>query len=140
MIYLDTNIIVYAIENHSRYGKTCKAILEDIESGKLKASSSILVLVELTNVIVKLNRLLEVERKRQLDLKENIEAVLSLPITWIDLDFLVIEKASEYAYQINGVDYVHLASMEIYSIREILSADKDLDRVESVRRVDPLKY
>jgi len=31
MIYLDTNVIVYAIENHPRYGKPCTAILSTLD-------------------------------------------------------------------------------------------------------------
>ncbi len=140
MIYLDTNIILYAIENHPKYGKTCKKILEDIEARKLEASASVLVLVELINVLVKLNKILKRRRKRPLSIKENIRAVLSLPIVWVDLDLLIIEKASEYTFEINGVDYIHVASMEVNSINEVLSADKDLDRIRIVRRIDPLEY
>lgn len=140
MIYLDTNVLVYAIENHPKYGKTCKKILEDIENDRLKVSASVLVLVELINVLVKLNKILEKQRRRTLSIRENIEAVLSLPITWIDLEFLVIEKASEYTFDINGVDYIHLASMELNSITEILSADRDLDTVKTLRRIDPMNY
>jgi predicted nucleic acid-binding protein len=35
--YLDTNVIVYAIENHPKYGERCRKILEDIEGEKLKS-------------------------------------------------------------------------------------------------------
>ena len=140
MMYLDTNILVYAIENHPKYGKKCGKILEDIEIGRLKAAASVLVLVELINVIAKLNKILKKEKEKPLDLKENIEAVLSLPINWIDLDFLIIERAAEYAYDINGVDYIHIATMEINSINEILSADEDLDKVNIIKRIDPLFY
>ncbi len=140
MIYIDTNVIVYAIENHPKYGKTCKKILEDIEAQKLEASSSVLLLVELINVLTKLNKILKRRGRKPLSIKENIQAVLSLPIVWIDLDLLIIEKASEYAFEINGVDYIHVASMEVTSIGEVLSADKDLDRVRMVGRIDPLEY
>lgn len=140
MIYLDTNVIVYAIENHPKYGMPCKKILEDIESRKLEASASVLVLVELINVLTKLNRILKRRGRKPLSIKENIQAVLSLPLVWIDLDILIIEKASEYTFEINGVDYIHVASMEVSSINEVLSADKDLDRASTVRRIDPLEY
>ena len=30
MIYIDTNIFVYAIENHPKYGQACKKILMDV--------------------------------------------------------------------------------------------------------------
>lgn len=33
MKYLDTNILLYVIEQHPRYGKSCTRILSDIERG-----------------------------------------------------------------------------------------------------------
>jgi len=138
--YLDTNVIVYAIENHPRYGEGCKRILEDVESGKLRVSCSMLVLVELISVLKKLNGVLSKQGGKELVIEDNIEAVLSLPITWIDLDFLIIEKASAYSFNIGGVDYTHVASMEISSITEILSADRDFDKIPTMKRIDPLGY
>jgi predicted nucleic acid-binding protein len=140
MIYLDTNVIIYAIENHPKYGKSCKKILEDIEAHKLEVSASVLVLVELINVLTKLNKILKRKGIKSLNVRENMQAVLSLPIVWVDLDFFIIEKASEYAFEINGIDYIHIASMEVSSVSEVLSADKDLDRIRIVRRIDPMKY
>ena len=140
MIYLDTNIIIYAIGKHSEYGKACEKILLDIESGKLKASSSILVLVEVINVLKKINKILKKEKKAQLDIKRNIDAILSLPIIWLELNFLIIKIASEYDYDVSGVDYIHLSSMELNSIAKIVSADKEFDKIRFVERIDPLKY
>jgi predicted nucleic acid-binding protein len=140
MIYVDTNIFIYAIENHPKYGESCKKILLDIESEKLKASSSVLVLVEIINVITKINRILRGQRKNPLDIAKNIDAILSLPIIWLDLDFLTIRKASEYDYSISGVDYVHIATMEINSITEIVSADNELDKIKFIKRIEPENY
>ncbi|MGH9919354.1 MAG: type II toxin-antitoxin system VapC family toxin, partial [Nitrososphaerales archaeon] len=78
--------------------------------------------------------------KGQLVIEDNVEAVMSLGTTWIELDFLIIERASTYSFEVNGVDYVHAASMETNSIAEILSADKDFDKVPFVKRLDPLDY
>lgn len=139
MIYLDTNIIIYAIENHPKYGDKCTDILRDIEFGKLKVHCSILVLVEVLNVLTKLNKLLSKENK-QLDIRKNIEAILSLPITWLDLDFFIIKRAAEYNYAVSGVDYIHAASMEIHSLKQIISADSELDKIDFIKRIDPLKY
>lgn len=140
MIYVDTNVFIYAIENHPRYGAGCKKILEDIQEGRLEAACSILVLVELINVLKKINDILSRERKSILNLRANIEAVMSLPVTWLDLDFLVIERASSYSYDVGGIDYVHISSMELDSITEIISADIELDRVKNLTRVDPVDY
>ncbi|MFA4819767.1 MAG: type II toxin-antitoxin system VapC family toxin [Candidatus Aenigmatarchaeota archaeon] len=139
MIYLDTNIMIYSIENHPKYGKACAKILFDIENQKLQASSSMLVLIETINVIQKLNKILKGEEK-QLNIRDNIDAILSLPITWLDINFPVIRRAAEYDYKISGVDYIHIATMEINSIKKIISADDELDKVDLIKRIDPLKY
>jgi len=136
VIYLDTNIIIYAIENHPKYGKSCAKILSDIEGEKLDVSSSLLVLIETINVLQKLNKTLE----KKLNIKDNIDAILSLPIVWLDINFPVIRRAAEYDYKISGVDYTHIATMEINSIKKIISADDELDKADIIKRIDPLKY
>ncbi len=140
MTYIDTNVFGYAIEDHPKYGKSCKRILTDVADGRLDASCSVLVLVELIGVLKKLNNILSRRGLKELNIKDNIDAVLSLPIGWVDLDLLIVEIASTYRFKVNGVDYVHLATMEANSIQEILSADKDLDKAKIVSRTDPLLY
>lgn len=138
MNYLDTNIIVYAIENHPKYGKPCKKILEDIYNKKQKACSSFLVLIELINVLVKLNRTLPEEK--QLNIRKNIEAVTSLPIIWLDIDLFILERAAEYTYRVSGVDYIHIALMEVNMVSSVISADTELDKISFIKRIDPLSY
>ena len=58
-------------------------------------------------------------------------------LTWT---FSIVERASTYSFDINGVDYIHAASMEVNSITEVLSADADFDKVPMVKRLDPLGY
>lgn len=140
MIYLDTNIIVYALENHPKYGSACRKILVDIESGRLKACASMLVLIEMINVLTKLNKILHETGKERLNIPRNVEAVLSLPIVWLELNFYVIKKAAEYDHNVSGVDYVHLAAMELNSVTKIISADAELSRIEFIKRIDPLGY
>ena len=140
MMYVDTNVIIYAVANDAKYGAACKRILLDLETGKLKACASVLILVETINVLTKINKLLNSAGKAELDIRKNIDAILSLPIIWFDLNFLVIKRAAEYKYKVSGVDYVHIASMELNSVSELISGDKELDKVSAIKRVDPLKY
>lgn len=140
MRYLDTNVLIYAIENHPKYGAKCKKILEDIEAGKLKVCSSILVLVEIISVLTKINKILGRKGKRELDIRENIDAILSLPIQWVELSLVIIRRASEYKYPVLGADYVHLASMELNGVESLISADKEFDRITWAKRFDPLNY
>lgn len=139
MKYLDTNIIVYALENHPKYGKSCKKILSKIEPEKLKVCSSILVLVEFLNVLTKINKVLKKQNKKQLDLAKNVDAVLSLPIVWFDLNFFIIKRSAGYDFDVSGVDYIHIATMELNDVKEVISADKELDKVDFIKRIDPLK-
>ena len=138
MKYLDTNVIIYAIERHPKYGEKCKDILKAVEDTKLKVCASTLVLVEVINVLCKLNRILEEARKEKLNIRKNIDAILSLPIKWIELDFAIIRRASEYEFKVSGIDYVHVASMELNLVNEIISADEELNKIDFIRRINPL--
>lgn len=140
MIYIDTNIFIYAIEGNPKYGKACAKILFDIQNRKFKATTSVQTLVEIINVLTYINKELKKRKMQALDIQNNIELILSLPITWFDLDFFTIKKASSYKYNITGADYVHAATMEINSIKEIITADKDFDKVDIIKRIDPLDY
>jgi predicted nucleic acid-binding protein len=136
--YLDTNVIIYAVESHPRYGGKCKDILKAVENAELEVCASILILVEVINVMCKLNRILEKKRKEKLNIRKNIDAILSLPIKWIELDFAVIRRASEYQFRVSGIDYLHVASMELNLVDEIISADEELDKIDFIKRIDPL--
>jgi len=138
--YLDTNVIIYAIESHPKYGEKCKNVLKAIESAELEVCASTLVLVEVINVLCKLNRILEEAGKEKLNIRKNIDAVLSLPIKWIELDFAIIRRASEYKFKVSGIDYVHVASMELNLVDEVISADEELDKIGFIKRIDPLTF
>jgi len=140
MKYLDTNIIVYAIENHPKFGKECKKILKEIQNSRLEVGCSMLVLIELINVLKKINKKLREDGGKNLDIKKNIDAILSLPIIWFDIGIIVIKRASEYDFSVTGIDYIHISTMELNSVNEIITADKDFDKVSIVRRLDPLKF
>jgi len=140
MKYLDTNIIVYAIENHPKFGKECKKILKEIQNSRLEVGCSMLVLIELINVLKKINKKLREDGGKNLDIKKNIDAILSLPIIWFGIGIIVIKRASEYDFSVTGIDYIHISTMELNSVNEIITADKDFDKVSIVRRLDPLKF
>jgi predicted nucleic acid-binding protein len=46
-IALDTNLFIYAFEQHLAYGETVKAILEVVEEGKVEAIASVITLTEI---------------------------------------------------------------------------------------------
>ncbi|MEK6970482.1 MAG: type II toxin-antitoxin system VapC family toxin [archaeon] len=140
MKYIDTNIFGYAIENSEKYGRSCTRILQDLEDGKIMLACSHLVPIELMGVLSKINK----ERKKQklppMDVERNIEAVLSYPIAWLDINFFIIRKAASHSSELMASDRIHAATMELNDIKEIISADTDFDTIPGIRRIDPLEY
>ena len=136
MIYIDTNIFIYALQKHPKYGKSCSRILLDIELGKLSVCASMHLLAE---ILVTLNRINK-ELGTRINIQESIDAVLSYPITWFALDFIEIKLASKYNYPISSGDYIHIATAEINNVNEIISADSEFDKINFIKRIDPLKY
>lgn len=136
---MDTNVLVYAVEHHPIYGPPCERIVRDIESGRLEALCSKLVLVEFVHVLVRLNRGLD-KRHGVFDVPKLTEALLSLVQNWADLDDMVVKRASQYTAKVNPPDYFHLATMELHGSAEVLSADRELDKVTWVKRIDPMDY
>lgn len=65
---------------------------------------------------------------------------MSLPIVWFDMSSMVVERASGHDYVTQTGDFIHIATMELNEMTEIISADAEFDRVGSVKRVDPLRY
>jgi predicted nucleic acid-binding protein len=137
-VYLDANVAVYAVSNDSRYGTACAQWLKRIERGAVTAESSPLTLVECLHAFKNLNRILAKRRRGSIDIPRSIGALLSLPVRWLDLTPAVLLRASEYTTAVTAGDAVHLASMELHGVLEILSADAGFDRFANVRRRDPL--
>lgn len=140
MTYIDTNVLIYAIENHPKYGKPCKAILEDVQKGRIKAEASLLVLIECINVLNKINKELRKLKEKELNVNEIIMAIESIKINWLDINFLTIERASDYKHNVNPIDYLHISTMELNSITQIISADGGFDKIDWINRIDPLVY
>lgn len=137
-MYLDANVLIYAVTQDGRYGAACTQWLKRIESGQITVATSALLLVECLHVFKSLNRILGKKRRRAIDISGSLNAVLSLPIRWLELTPSVVLRASEVDAPLTAGDAVHVSTMEIHGISEILSADAGFDRVSGIRRRDPL--
>jgi len=134
MIYIDTNIWIYAITAHPKYGKKCKQILEKLEKGEFKAAISVQVLSEVAGVLY-----------QQFGVKDtvgHITAILSYPLEVIDLTPDIVVRGAEYSrdYGILPYDGIHVATALGQMVKKILSADRELDKVTIVERVNPVDY
>ncbi len=132
-VFIDSNIFFYSIIMDKKYGKYCADIIRDVYNGCLRAYISSLILLEVANALRKF---------RVVDLPMKIKAVLSLPISLIEIDSKDILDAIDLAgkYNISPYDAAHIIAMRKMEINTIISADKDFDNVEYIKRLDPKEY
>jgi len=129
--FVDSNVFFYAKIFDREYGDACARVLGKIEKGDLDAVTSTLVVVELANVL----------RKFGLDdeVKDVVDAVFSLDMRFFEIDPLDVRTAANIfnEFRVSPYDCVHAAVMKKAGIVDIISADKDFDKIEWIRRRDP---
>jgi len=133
-VYIDSNIFFYAKILDTQYGESCTKIIEDITKAKLKAAVSTLVVLEVANALRKYGITDAV--------KDEIDAICSLGMMLGPMDDVIIRWAGDIYHRvgISPYDCVHAATMRKLGVTEILSADKDFDKISEIRRVDPKSY
>lgn len=136
-MYIDTNIVIYAISQDSKYGSGCTSWLERINKQEISAEASVLLLTECLHVLKSLNKIAVKKARKSIDIRMSLNAIMSIPIKWLELTPLVVLRASEFNYPLATGDALHIASMELNGITEILSADKEIDKVPGIQRIDP---
>lgn len=133
MIYIDSNVFFYAKIMDRKYGKACAKILEDVANGKIKACISPLVAIEVANPL----------RKYGIKgIKDTIDAILSLDIEVHPIDEIIVRMAAEIfdKFGISPYDCIHATTLHARGIKEIISADKEFDKIKNIKRIDPLRY
>lgn len=133
-MYIDSNIFFYAKIRDTQYGEACAKIIETIANAELKAVASTLVVLEVANALKKYGLTDAV--------KDEIDAICSLGMTLGAVDDIIIRWAGDI-YQKVGIspyDCVHVATMRKFGTTEILSADKDFDKISGIQRTDPKNY
>lgn len=88
--FIDSNVFIYAAQAHPKFGSACKKIIEDIESRKIEAMTSVLNIAEVAEVIDR-----NVGRKAAANV---IELLLALPM---DIEDVVKEHEVDAFGQFN---------------------------------------
>ena len=116
--FVDTNVFIYTITAHPRFGKISKNILERIEEGEA-ALTSTLVLCEVAWVLEAMGR--------QGDIKPTLEKIMSyqtLKVIDFNEDDLLIGANNMSTEQVDFNDGVNLALMMRLGILEVYSNDQ----------------
>jgi predicted nucleic acid-binding protein len=127
---VDTNLFVYALTAHPRFGKTAKSVLERIENGEAAVTST-LVLCEVGWVLEAMGR--------QGDIKPTLEKIMSykaLEVVDFNEDDLLVGAGNMSAENVDFNDGVNLALMMRLGVSEVYSNDqKHLGRVDFLKLI-----
>lgn len=133
-VFIDSNIFIYAAQAHPKFGESCKKILEDIESGKLEAITSVLNIAEVTEFIDR-----NEDRKASISV---LELLLALPmdvecvVKEHEVDALSIFSLSKATY----IDTVFVAVMKEKFIDTIITNDSHFKDIKGIKVIKPLDY
>jgi predicted nucleic acid-binding protein len=129
-ISLDTNLFIYAFEQHPQYGKTVKTILDMVEEGTIEAIASTITLTEiLTHPIREGNEMLE---KRYRLLFTHFPNLTVVPV-----DISVAEQAAYFRgrYRFKTPDALIVASSIVSGAKLFITNDKRLEKIMEIQTI-----
>ena len=130
MRFLDTNIFIYSVTDHPRFGGIAKKILKRIEGGE-EAVTSTLVLCEVSWVLEAMGR-----QNLIIDTLEKILSYRCLRIIGFDSDDLLVGANNMRIFDIDFNDGVNISVMSRFGVHEIYSNDlKHLGKVDFLKLI-----
>ncbi|MBL7124306.1 MAG: PIN domain-containing protein [Actinobacteria bacterium] len=133
MIFLDTNIFLRYFEREDEliYKKVERLFLEIVQ-GNIIAISNALVIAE---VIWVLKKFYDWDKG---EICNNIELILKTSNIKFRERSTIIEAVNFYRDKnINFIDAYNFSYMKYYGINRIYSFDKDFDKLENIKRIEP---
>ncbi len=133
MIYLDTNIFIYALTAENARAEECKKVIEEIARGDKKGCTSVLTWDEVIHVLTK-------EKGKEIAVQESKQFLMIPHLLFCKADREVIMMAQEIVeqYDLDPRDSIHAATALINGAQEIISNDSDFDRIKELKRI-PLR-
>ena len=149
-VFLDTNVLIYAIAEHPRFGPWCDVLLERIRQEDVTGYVSVIVLNELIHkliigevaqktglkpgeVIQYLKRHREVlEALEAYEILAEVETAYGLLILEATLETFATARQLMQAYRLLSNDALHLAVMQKAGVRDLATNDADFDSVEGL--------
>jgi len=151
-VFLDANILLYAISGHWKFGNSSKSLLDSINDGKYNGVTSVLV----CNEVFHRSMIAEIVERENISpasvskcLKENPDLVRNSTKAWagvekikqinnleiVGIDASVFELALRYSknYGLLSNDALHLASMKQKGVSTMASNDRDFSDVKWIQ-------
>lgn len=149
-VFLDTNIFLYAITEHPRFGLWCNALLDRIDRGNVKGHISVMVLNELTHRLVigevaqekglKPGRVVKYVKRHpealdhlnSYDIVGQVEKEYGLKILSVTAEVFAEARHLMQLHRLMSNDALHLSVMRSAGIGNLITNDPDFDRVEDI--------
>ena len=126
-IGLDTNVFIYFLEAHPRYGAWCTSLFDLIERGHNSAITSTVTLLEL---------LVQPYRDQKEELAQKIFALASTypQIEWVPVTLNLADRAAELRarYRLSTPDAIQLAAAISRKATRFYGNDRALRRVQEI--------
>ncbi len=135
MKYIDSNVFIYPIiadEKVEKKAKFSRLVLLKIAEGRLEALTSVLTWDEVVWVVRKF-----LGKEASIDIGEKFLRFPHLKFLPVTLDITLKAQKFIEIYDIKPRDAIHAACALKNNVNEIISYDKDLDKVEEIKRVSP---
>lgn len=116
--FIDTNIFIYSVTNHPRFGKIARKILTRLERGE-ECITSTIVLCEVAWVLEAMGK--------QSYVKPTLEKILSyddLSVLTFDSDDLLVGSNNMITYGIDFNDAVNVSVMSKVGTNQVYSNDR----------------
>ena len=129
-IGLDTNVFIYFLEDHPRYGSWCASLFDLIERGHNPAVTSTVTLLEL---------LVQPYRDQHEELVQKIFVLTSTypMLEWVSLTMNLADRAAELRarYRLSTPDAIQLATAIGHKATRFYGNDRGLQRVKEIECV-----
>ena len=126
-IGLDTNLFIYFLEDHPRYGAWCASLFDRIERGHNSAVTSTVTLLEL---------LVQPYRDQKEELAQKIFALTSTypKIEWVPVSLTLADQAAELRarYLLSTPDSIQIATAIACKATRFYGNDRSLRRVKEI--------
>ena len=127
IIGLDTNLLIYFVQAHPRYGPWCRALFERIEHGQTTAVTSAVSLLEV---------LVEPYRREDHGLVQSFYALLPgySGLKWLPVTLEVADRAARFRarYRLSTPDAIQIATALDAGATGFIGNDKSLKKVQEI--------
>jgi len=131
--FVDSNVFLYALSVEHRYREPCRWLVEHADAGRLRPEASVELVQEILWVRA---RRLDDRRQALQDARDVAELCVLHPLETRDLE------AAMALYQNHATvtprDAVYAATAIERGVGRIVSADRHLDDIPGLRRIDPV--